>query len=405
MTPAYPHRRRRNRWARRLFYPGERVGSRRLPRDREGDRPHEGSQDFFARRCSAARCWPRPPPPPPRRLRTGSTSPAASRPRRSRRTCARSAGPRQATSAPSSAATSADVFYKVCVRFPGGRSPLRPAPGGRPGRALRQPDHVEHTRPPQGDLVRQGPAGRRSGSSALTVTARGRPRSASTPRPRTPPSAPARRRSAVRGVDRGPRPDPRPLHATALLPAVERAADAAGGWSAVGAIAVGVGPGSFTGRPHRDRDGEGAGRVAWACPSVASARSTRSRHGALETAGPGRPWRCWTRAAARSSPPSTSPAAPARGIRSWSCPPSLQAACAELPARPLGPDRGRYDFAMSSPVRRRDPRAGRPRPPGRRAGRSAGSPRRREQDRREPIYLRAPDADRWRERESLTPLS
>lgn len=46
----------------------------------------------------------------------------------------------------------------------------------------------------------------------------------------------------------GPRePGGRPEHATALLPEVERAAAAAGGWEAVGRLAVGVGPGSFTG--------------------------------------------------------------------------------------------------------------------------------------------------------------
>jgi tRNA threonylcarbamoyladenosine biosynthesis protein TsaB len=39
----------------------------------------------------------------------------------------------------------------------------------------------------------------------------------------------------------------RPLHASHLLPAIEEAVEAAGGWSAVGRLAVGVGPGSFTG--------------------------------------------------------------------------------------------------------------------------------------------------------------
>jgi tRNA threonylcarbamoyladenosine biosynthesis protein TsaB len=39
----------------------------------------------------------------------------------------------------------------------------------------------------------------------------------------------------------------RPAHATALLTELERAAQAAGGWAAVGRIAVGLGPGSFTG--------------------------------------------------------------------------------------------------------------------------------------------------------------
>ncbi|HVV91061.1 MAG TPA: tRNA (adenosine(37)-N6)-threonylcarbamoyltransferase complex dimerization subunit type 1 TsaB [Solirubrobacterales bacterium] len=39
----------------------------------------------------------------------------------------------------------------------------------------------------------------------------------------------------------------RPLHATGLLAEIERCVDAAGGWDAVDLIAVGLGPGSFTG--------------------------------------------------------------------------------------------------------------------------------------------------------------
>jgi tRNA threonylcarbamoyl adenosine modification protein YeaZ len=39
----------------------------------------------------------------------------------------------------------------------------------------------------------------------------------------------------------------RPLHATALLAALERAAAAAGGWESVRLLAAGCGPGSFTG--------------------------------------------------------------------------------------------------------------------------------------------------------------
>ncbi|CAN5411192.1 tRNA (adenosine(37)-N6)-threonylcarbamoyltransferase complex dimerization subunit type 1 TsaB [soil metagenome] len=42
-------------------------------------------------------------------------------------------------------------------------------------------------------------------------------------------------------------PDGRPRHGRALMVEIERAVDVVGGWSAVGAIAVGVGPGTFTG--------------------------------------------------------------------------------------------------------------------------------------------------------------
>jgi tRNA threonylcarbamoyladenosine biosynthesis protein TsaB len=44
-----------------------------------------------------------------------------------------------------------------------------------------------------------------------------------------------------------PEPGERPGHARELLGIVEEAASAAGGWNAVEAVAVGVGPGSFTG--------------------------------------------------------------------------------------------------------------------------------------------------------------
>ena len=45
----------------------------------------------------------------------------------------------------------------------------------------------------------------------------------------------------------GPGSDGRPAHARALLGAIEEAVAEGGGWGAVGLIAVGIGPGSFTG--------------------------------------------------------------------------------------------------------------------------------------------------------------
>ena len=51
----------------------------------------------------------------------------------------------------------------------------------------------------------------------------------------------------LREVDHGPDEDGRPRTSTLLLREVEGSVEAAGGWGEVGLIAVGVGPGSFTG--------------------------------------------------------------------------------------------------------------------------------------------------------------
>jgi len=51
----------------------------------------------------------------------------------------------------------------------------------------------------------------------------------------------------VSEVALGPGDDGRPRHSRLLLREVEAAVEAAGGWEAVGRIAVGVGPGSYTG--------------------------------------------------------------------------------------------------------------------------------------------------------------
>ena len=51
----------------------------------------------------------------------------------------------------------------------------------------------------------------------------------------------------VHEVSVEPGPDGRPRHSRVLLPEIERGVVAAGGWDAVDRIAVGIGPGSFTG--------------------------------------------------------------------------------------------------------------------------------------------------------------
>ena len=52
---------------------------------------------------------------------------------------------------------------------------------------------------------------------------------------------------ALLEVEQGPGPDGRPRHSELLLAEIERCAEAAGGWERVERIAVGIGPGSFTG--------------------------------------------------------------------------------------------------------------------------------------------------------------
>jgi tRNA threonylcarbamoyladenosine biosynthesis protein TsaB len=51
----------------------------------------------------------------------------------------------------------------------------------------------------------------------------------------------------VREVSIDPGPDGRPRHSAVLLAEIERAVEAAGGWPRIDRIAIGIGPGSFTG--------------------------------------------------------------------------------------------------------------------------------------------------------------
>lgn len=199
----------------------------------------------------------------------------------------------------------------------------------------------------------------------------------------------------------GPGPDGSPRHSTALLAEVERAAEAAGGWGAIDRIAVGLGPGSFVGVRIAIATARGLAAstglpVTGVCTLDALARA------AEEAAGRERP-----RLAVLDARRGEAFAAlyAADGSRLWepfvAAPAELAGRVGTLPQPPLaaGPGAVRFRDELASrdvevpgdadPVHRVAARhvcalaaAG---------GGAAG-------DRLDPIYLRPPDAQRWRER-------
>jgi len=198
--------------------------------------------------------------------------------------------------------------------------------------------------------------------------------------------------------------DGSPRHSTALLGEVERAVSAAGGWSAVDLITVGLGPGSFVGirigiATARGLEASTGLPVAGVCTLDALGR------GMDDAAGPGRcrlavlDARRGEAFAALFSPD---------GERLWEpfvAPPGeLAKRLAELSAPPLA--------AGSGAVRFRHELAGRgveipgdADPVHRVAARHlcalATAPGKGDGDRLAPIYLRPPDAQRWRERDNV----
>lgn len=194
----------------------------------------------------------------------------------------------------------------------------------------------------------------------------------------------------------------RPLHAVALLPEVERAAEAAGGWQAVGLVAVGLGPGSYTGLRIGIATARGLkAALGMAVVGVGSldalGRGIRPRAGLREGVAVIDARRGEVFAALFS----------ARGERIWGplvCAPELLAE--RLRARPgplfgagSGALRFRHELAVGGVEVPEDP------DPVHRVsalhvcalgaeafGTDAGS--------LDPIYLRPPDAERWRERDT-----
>jgi tRNA threonylcarbamoyladenosine biosynthesis protein TsaB len=197
--------------------------------------------------------------------------------------------------------------------------------------------------------------------------------------------------------------DGSPRHSTALLAEVERAAAAAGGWDAVEGIAVGLGPGSFVG--IRIGIATARGLATSTGLPVRGVCTLDALGGAL--AGPAGPERGRLAVVdARRGEVFAALYSPA-GERLWeplvATPEQLAERLGELPAAPLA--------GGSGAVRCRDELASRgvdvpeDADPVHRVGARhvcalAEAAPERGDGRLEPIYLRAPDAERWRERDT-----
>lgn len=199
-------------------------------------------------------------------------------------------------------------------------------------------------------------------------------------------------------------PDGSPRHSTALLAEIERAATAAGGWEAIDRLAVGLGPGSFvgirigiatarglaastglhlTGVCTLDLLGRAAGALAGAerdCLAVLDARRGEV-FAALYSPAFERLW----------GPLVAVPDELAERVAEFSAPP-LAAGSGAVRFRDELANRGVDVPEDDDPVHR---------VVARHACALAEAAPDRGAERLEPIYLRAPDAERWRERDTF----
>lgn len=197
-------------------------------------------------------------------------------------------------------------------------------------------------------------------------------------------------------------PQGRPRHATGLLEEVERAAAAAGGWSAVDLLAVGLGPGSFTGLRIGISTARGLG-VSLGLPTRGVCTLDAVAAGIAEAGAEGKRlavldgWRGEVFAALYSAtgeriwePAVHRPEDLAERIRALEEPPSVAGS---------GAVRFRHELARGG-VRMADDSAPVHRVAGRHVCALAASAGGGDRDGLAPIYLRPPDAERWRERDA-----
>ncbi|HEY7949909.1 MAG TPA: tRNA (adenosine(37)-N6)-threonylcarbamoyltransferase complex dimerization subunit type 1 TsaB [Solirubrobacterales bacterium] len=196
-------------------------------------------------------------------------------------------------------------------------------------------------------------------------------------------------------------PDGSPRHSTALLDEVERAAAAIGGWGAVDRIAVGLGPGSFVGIRIAIATARGLA-ASTGLPMTGVCTLDALGHAAGEAVGPDRA--CLVVLDARRGE-AFAALYSADGSRLWepfvAAPEELADRVGALPQPPLAVGSGAVRFRDE--LASRDVEVpGDADPVHRVAARHvctlAEADDGGDGDRLEPIYLRPPDAQRWRER-------